>query len=164
LEQSTQAYLAGLFDGEGSITLHFTKHSTNSYSPQVQFVIMNIDQELLETVKKDFGFGKVYSIMPRDINRKVIHSYRITSFKDTLTAIDLILPFSRLKKKELTVAKNAIEYMIAEKTCLTMPWKPTNLKRFSEYIKEIRTLRISNRPSKLLLTVENNLRRPKEFQ
>lgn len=90
------AYIAGFFDGEGCIV--GIKRKT-----QCQRVRINIGQrkpEILFWIMKLLNMGHVYNLSSSRNN-----SWRVSNKDDIERFIDLILPYSRIKKEELIVGR-----------------------------------------------------------
>ena len=88
------AYTAGLFDGEGSITLVRQK-SNRSPSPQV--AIASTDFEVLGWLQKRFG-GSIVTKQPYKINHSVSYDWRLTD-RRALNFLKLIRPYLVIERK-----------------------------------------------------------------
>lgn len=103
-----QAYLAGLFDGEGSASVVHTQYEKRGrkrlyQSHKVQFIVSNEDKRVLKEVRLLFGNGRIY---PED------GSFRISKPRDIIEAIHLIKPYIRVKHTDLANLRSACEFVL----------------------------------------------------
>lgn len=89
----TKEYIAGFFDGEGSI------HSKKN---KVRIYISQTNEDVLNQIKIFMGFGKVYHIKKRKEHFKEAWVYCTTSSKDSYTFLEMTKEFL-IVKKERTV-------------------------------------------------------------
>lgn len=88
------AYAAGLFDGEGSITL--TRHRDNrTHSPQVS--IASSDYEVVHWFQERFG-GSIVTKQPRKSNHLVSYDWRLTD-RRALKFLEFIRPYLVIERK-----------------------------------------------------------------
>ena len=88
------AYAAGLFDGEGSISL--VRHRDNrTHSPQVS--VASTDYEVVIWFQKRFG-GSVVTKQPRMSNHSVSYDWRLTD-RRALAFLELIRPYLVIERK-----------------------------------------------------------------
>ena|ERR1041385_2850870 len=88
------AYAAGLFDGEGSISL--VRQKTNrSHSPQVS--VASNDREVLDWFQKRFG-GSIVTKQPRQATHSVSYDWRLID-RRALTFLQLIRPYLVIERK-----------------------------------------------------------------
>lgn len=118
LSNLDRAYLAGLFDGEGCISpswcsrqnfLKKEQRTKVSHYPRLQFVISSKNYLLLDLVKTIIGFGHVY----KGSNG---WDYRVSAQKEVLNVVKTLIPYVRLKKDLLHVAKDALSYQLQRKS------------------------------------------------
>jgi hypothetical protein len=88
------AYTAGLFDGEGSISLVRQKNN-RSHSPQV--AVASTDYEVLDWLQKRFG-GSIVTKQPYKINHSVSYDWRLTD-RRALNFLQLIRPYLVIERK-----------------------------------------------------------------
>ena len=102
------AYLAGFFDGEGSIVIR--KRGKDNYYPQIQLSLSNTDELSIKFLHESLG-GRVLSIKPSNPKYKTQYSWRLTRNADSKTALELMLPWLIIKKERaeaaLTILRNA---------------------------------------------------------
>ena len=88
------AYAAGLFDGEGSISLVRQKNN-RSHSPQVS--VASNDHEVLAWFQNHFG-GSIVTKQPRKSTHSVSYDWRLTD-RRALTFLKLIRPYLVIERK-----------------------------------------------------------------
>jgi hypothetical protein len=88
------AYAAGLFDGEGSISL-VRHHDNRTHSPQVS--IASTDYEVVNWFQKRFG-GSIVTKQPRMSNHSVSYDWRLTD-RRALTCLELVRPYLVIERK-----------------------------------------------------------------
>jgi hypothetical protein len=96
------AYIAGLVDGEGSIS-YTRKH------PKV--MIYNTSKELMEWVRKTLGFGTVcLNVRKKRYDEwKLCYMYEATNFHDVYALLSRVLPYLKLKKEKAMDTLKLIE-------------------------------------------------------
>jgi len=88
------AYAAGLFDGEGSISL-VRQNNNRSHSRQV--AVASNDYEVLAWFQNRFG-GSIVTKQPRKSTHSVSYDWRLTD-RRALTFLQLIRPYLLIKRK-----------------------------------------------------------------
>ncbi len=88
------AYAAGLFDGEGSITLTRTKRNRFP-SPQVS--VASCDREVLEWLRTTFG-GSISTKQPRQPTHSISYDWRLTD-RRALVFLKSIRPHLHIQRK-----------------------------------------------------------------
>jgi hypothetical protein len=88
------AYAAGLFDGEGSISL-VRQNNNRSHSPQV--AVASNDYEVLEWLQNRFG-GSIVTKQPRKSTHSVSYDWRLTD-RRALLFLQLIRPYLVIERK-----------------------------------------------------------------
>jgi hypothetical protein len=94
VEENELAYAAGLFDGEGSISLVRSKH-TRTHSPQVS--IASNDHEVLDWCRERFG-GSIVTKQPRLPTHSISYDWRLTD-RRALAFLELIRPYMIMERK-----------------------------------------------------------------
>ncbi|MEM2338415.1 MAG: helix-turn-helix domain-containing protein [Candidatus Bathyarchaeia archaeon] len=99
----TLSYVAGLFDGEGSI---YIKHRRDSLQNRVY--IINTDRNIVKWLKETFKGGKIVSWKDPhpSPNRKQVFYWHLQRRLDVLSFLKALLPYLKIKKE---TAKKAIE-------------------------------------------------------
>jgi hypothetical protein len=88
------AYAAGLFDGEGSISLVRQKNN-RSHSPQV--AVASTDLEVLHWLQDRYG-GSIVTKQPRKSSHSVSYDWRLTD-RRALAFLELIRPYLVIERK-----------------------------------------------------------------
>jgi len=115
------AYYAGIFDGEGHITIGASKRSNATINYWLQIGIVNTYLPLLEDIQRDFGVGhlsRLYGPM-KMANRLPAMCWRCTS-NQAMHVLEAMLPFLRLKQE---VARIAIEFQRQSYVNRDQEWK-----------------------------------------
>lgn len=122
------AYLAGFFDGEGSISFGFgasTKKETTYWHPHIQLTICNTDRECIELLQKKYAIGNVYTTPnnhPRaGKNPEEWHdltTWRINSKEEIEKFLQLIESYTLLKKKYVVLCRKALQILSMEPSTL----------------------------------------------
>lgn len=106
MKETTKAYLAGLTDGEGCITIcesaridhHGIKTSYPSLGPR--FCIVNANKKLIESVLQDWTLGSIRKATYKNPQYKPTYVWETRKLKEILKIIECILPYLKLKKKQ----------------------------------------------------------------
>jgi hypothetical protein len=118
LKDTDRAYLAGMFDGEGCANATFKSKKVLSkkkqkeiryFWPTVQFVIAGAHTHL-QSIREIVGLGGVYEAT---VGKG--WALRTTQPKKVLIMIDAILPYVKLKKKQLLILKEAALFISQHK-------------------------------------------------
>ena len=88
------AYAAGLFDGEGSVTL--VRHRENR-TPSPQVSVASTDYEVVFWFQKRFG-GSIVTKQPRKSNHSVSYDWRLTD-RRALAFLKIIRPYLVIERK-----------------------------------------------------------------
>lgn len=88
------AYAAGLFDGEGSVSL-VRQRNNRSHSPQV--AVASVDYEVVLWFRKHFG-GSIVTKQPRKSSHSVSYDWRLTD-RRALDFLKLIRPYLVIERK-----------------------------------------------------------------
>jgi hypothetical protein len=132
-------YLAGLFDGEGCVTVSIVKRKSDSRGGKAGSKIMNLslriannDPRVLLWLEKNFG-GKVRQHSPARVSW-----VWIVQGKKSVEAAKQLLKYSRMKKDQLEnyIALQALQNRAGQKVT-AQDWKQreelVNVIRLSEY-------------------------------
>ncbi len=106
MDQIEIAYAAGLFDGEGSVSL-VCHRSNRSHSPQV--AVASNDREVLAWLQKRWG-GSIVTKQPRKVTHSVSYDWRLTD-RRALAFLRLIRPFLVIKRKVRRIDLLLSEYI-----------------------------------------------------
>ena len=101
LSPSEAAYVAGLIDGDGTITLtrHNNKRSAKKEYRQLEVKISNIDLKLLKKIKNSVGAGQITLKRPRYKNHSMCYTYRLSS-RQGLNLLIQIVPYLKTYKQK----------------------------------------------------------------
>ncbi|MFH1726221.1 MAG: LAGLIDADG family homing endonuclease [Elusimicrobiota bacterium] len=96
MAETDKAYLAGLIDGEGTITL--TRHHRNQF-PQPRVSISNNSLELLEWVRERLGCGNIIRRSPRKEHHGKSYVWQVQLAGSALKVLREIRPYLVLKRR-----------------------------------------------------------------
>jgi hypothetical protein len=106
------AYIAGFFDADGCITVSSSKSESLKYERNFRatFLIVNTDEKIIYWIRDTVGAGSCYIV--RKYNKKhpnwrPVHRYQISG-PGCRELIDKLIPFVRIKKDRLELAKNMV--------------------------------------------------------
>ena len=94
-KQLLYAYMAGIVDGEGSISV---KSESKSRPYIIYLNVTNCNYDMIYLFEKEFG-GKVRSRKPKNKNWKLCYEW-ILSKKQAATTLKLLLPYIRIKRRQ----------------------------------------------------------------
>ena len=103
-------YVAGLFDGEGSVIL--ARHSPVTHSMSLVVQIVNQCREVLEEVKETYG-GAIYG-NSKGVNKPVYAWKAYTTGAESF--LKSVLPFVRIKRRQVEIGLE-FRQVVAHKTC-----------------------------------------------
>lgn len=137
--ETTLAYVAGLFDGEGSIVIGCGKNKKGRVAPSywLQVGITNTDRELIDWLHQTFG-GHISdnSHSPSRRNQRACWAWRIMS-THALIFLRSIDPFLRVKKAQ---AELAIKFQVHMSERRYSPLPDSILQERESYRQELRNL------------------------
>ena len=108
------AYFAGLYEGEGSISVNNKVRGT---SVQLQLVIDSTDREVLEALRVRIGLGRVYGPYqhkpnPQRMARKPMYRFVINRKGELVEAIEMMWPWLGSRRRaQLTRAVEQHPYL-----------------------------------------------------
>lgn len=98
MRDQTKAYLAGVMDAEGCVTIGKSKDPRGLiYSARI--TISNKNNDLMKYLVHHFG-GYVTKTKPKKASHNICYSWHLSSAKHTLTFLSLITPLLRGKKAQ----------------------------------------------------------------
>ena len=110
-------YIAGLIDGEGTISFSFQsgarklKSLTITSSTMRPYIeIGNTNSECLEFVKNRLGFGKIRMKLPRKSDWSASWTYGVHDLRQVATLLSLVMQYLIIKKR---VADLVYEYCLS---------------------------------------------------
>lgn len=117
-----RAYVAGIFDGEGSIgiVVHKKSYGARRY-PRPHVTIVNTNKQLLDFIHNTFGGQKVASRPPTDGVVKgnlPLYTWTIGSHIDVAAFLEMILPYLIVKREKAEeVLKFCVVKLTMKKSC-----------------------------------------------
>ena len=99
LEQTDAAYIAGIIDGEGTVTLSRRHLSENRH---LVISISNTDRPLLEYVMNSVGVGKITGKKTYQSHHTASYTYSISN-RQALALLKQILPYLKTYKAKRSV-------------------------------------------------------------
>lgn len=110
LDKVQRAYMAGIIDGEGSLSIHKQPSNTcrAGYRFRVSVCMTNTDYKLVMRMKNWFG-GTVYLQKQRHENRKPIWRWNLNSVHQCLYFLKQIEPYLFVKKKQARLCLDFLE-------------------------------------------------------
>lgn len=104
LSETDKAYIAGIVDGEGCITVCARSPKSTSRETSIQYVltvsIQMCDDDLIRWIHSAIGgIGSVYRYKHHQPNHKDATSLRL-GVRDGVILLRLILPYLRLKRRQ----------------------------------------------------------------
>ena len=114
MDKETLAYVAGLFDGEGSIVIGVSKPSDKNQlkrpSHWLQVGITNTNRELIDWLHDTFGWHiSDNSHSPSRRKQRPCWAWRVMS-NEGAAFLETIYPYSRIKKEQMKLAIAFQEY------------------------------------------------------
>ena len=104
MKRTDLAYLAGILDGEGSISIH--KHKDKSshlgYCYQLVINVANTNEWLINWIHLSFG-GWIYKKRMISRHYKQVYLWSASSLQ-AKTLLELVLPYLRIKKPQAEIA------------------------------------------------------------
>ena len=97
IQKEDLIYIAGLFDGEGSVTLCVKKDKHRIKNVFLEAQIANTNREVLEWIKNLFKLGSIYK---GNKVRKQTYHYFVAQWR-AFVFLKTILPFLKIKRKSV---------------------------------------------------------------
>ena len=101
IEETDKAYVAGLFDGEGCITLCRRNRPKGNWNDlrSIALYLTNTDKAVVEFCQNLFGLGKVYKRkIPVGRGWKTPYQWSVGSALDVETVLELLIPYLKIKQ------------------------------------------------------------------
>lgn len=92
------SYIAGFFDGEGSIKINFIK---KAIAYQVLVRIYSTEKKILEKIREFVGYGHIYTKTSKNENCRIVYEFSISKKAECLSFLKNIFNFSILKKQQI---------------------------------------------------------------
>ena len=103
MEKEKIIYLAGLFDGEGSVSRYQEKRKSRKGKNWVIRCEINMtDKPVVKWIHNTLDFGSFHKKppSPKQLGRKMQYRW-CCSYRDALKFANLLLPYARVKRKKL---------------------------------------------------------------
>ena len=91
------AYLAGVIDGEGTITL--TKNSKSDMFRRIEVSVSNTDKGLIDWLQTEFG-GSIRTRALQKSRYKIAYEWRIKGANQALDLLKRVTPYLRVRSKK----------------------------------------------------------------
>jgi intein/homing endonuclease len=101
--EAERAYIAGLFDGEGTIGIYKTRHN-----PRLRIRIGMVDKVTLEWVRQRMG-GTIKLVRKEEGKRRAVWFWGLYADAEMKDFIDAIVQFSITKQNELVLCRQFLE-------------------------------------------------------
>lgn len=113
-ETEKLAYLAGIIDGEGTITINSSmqhKRKTIQYKPRV--VVSNTEKSLLNWLQEEFGGSVTFYTSPKKATHRERYLWRVISLQHIKELLSGCLPFLIIKKEKAILLLQYIEIRLS---------------------------------------------------
>jgi len=97
----TNSYAAGLFDGDGTVTMSKRSKASKARGYQITAAIYNTEETLMKMLVKEFG-GFIYRPPRKNVFNWIIGSKQVRLF------LERIIPFLIIKKQRVELALQAV--------------------------------------------------------
>ena len=114
LSDVEKAYLAGIFDGEGCISVYQAKHRTKQsdkiyYSEQLSVLIGNTDVRLIEWLHAKIPEGTIETKRPGKLSRKVGYIWKLSTIPGAFFCYE-IFPSLIIKRDEAELVGSTLRF------------------------------------------------------
>ncbi len=99
--ETLYAYIAGLIDGEGCISIRRCKQGKFIYYKPMIEVGMT-DRQPIELLEKTFGNSAWYEVIPTGKRKLICHKWRVTG-SNCVPVLNPILPYLIVKRKQALI-------------------------------------------------------------
>jgi hypothetical protein len=154
MDEITKGYIAGFFDGEGSVTLGFAskkrvtkkKGIIRDYSPSIQVVFSNSNLDILLYLQKSLGKGCICNEIRKGFcSHWAPHrTLRIFKLVDIIEVSEILLTKCILKREQLLICKDAAKGLLNRKV-EHHKWSPESIVFFNEQIAKMSVIKDSSR-------------------
>ena len=114
--EAKRAYLAGFIDGDGCIMATIERHSEKKFGfrVRVEIKITQKENDLLDDLCKEFKIGSVSRNRRLDSDY-MTHDWIIRDRQHVIEILEYIQPYSRLKKKQISIALKILKRPVLTK-------------------------------------------------
>lgn len=110
------AYIAGLWDGEGSFSINQYKQKNNRINTRICISVANTDRNIIKTIVDFFTANHIkfyiYMLDRRKSGRKIQYQIEITSYHSKLIFIGLVEKYLTKNKEYSRLLKRICEYKL----------------------------------------------------
>ena len=98
------AYLAGIIDGEGCISVTISHRHSGYGKFRIQVSISNTNLKLIEKCKQIVGFGSIGKRTGSHIGKRTVYKLELSKYKKLYELLPKLIPFliDKKRKAELT--------------------------------------------------------------
>lgn len=100
LTKTEKAYLAGIIDGEGTVTL--TCSNRGQYA-QPQVSIANNNLKLIRWIRQRVGFGSIITKKPKKPNHSIAYAWQVNRAGQCKNILKIVYPFLILKRNQAKI-------------------------------------------------------------
>jgi len=129
LEEWQRGYIAGIIEGDGSISIAYDKGgegATPHYRPSVY--VVNTDPRILQHIGDILRIPKRLRLpQPRHLGNKPLSTYTIQSLVDVKFLVEQILPYLSGKKDRAELMLKFVTYKLAKKSSIGITPEETGM-------------------------------------
>ncbi len=98
----SKEYLAGFFDGEGHVSITWTKKGDWKSSPKLAVKMTNTYLPLMEEIQKEYG-GNMYK--GKNVKEHYLQVYTLSlTVEESKRFLNDVMPFLKIKKRQAEIA------------------------------------------------------------
>lgn len=145
LLETEKAYLAGIFDGEGSIGIYPSKPGDNYVYHRVYFVITNTDFTLAQWIKDRIPIGnfKIREIRKDNDRKRPCWEWQLCGWPRVKIILDLIQPYVVIKAKQVNLVLSLLDDERKEKGHRGEKLSPHFIERRERVAQELKAMKIA---------------------
>jgi hypothetical protein len=153
LEETVKAYIAGLFDGEGTVRIAYQRRKHRRGG--IHIGIANTNLEALEWTHAKLGIGRIETGKRKSEHWRTCYYYTITDMGEAYGFLESIKPYVIIKKKHASLALEWLEIQMKKtyskeivhdsKTGRIIGVRPLRTKRETEIEEELKRLNAKGR-------------------
>lgn len=136
LTEAERAYLAGLFDGEGTIGYYDFRQRHES-----TVMITSADPRIMSWIIEKIGYGNVHTVKKAYDRRKhIVHHWRICGRPRVLDFLEAITPYLIIKRDQAELLLNLWQIEKPKKNAITADVKA----RRDQVVEQLKLLKTSH--------------------
>lgn len=101
-KQNLYAWMAGFFDGEGSLSIRLRFDRKNNIHFTRRICITNTSRKMVDIFYDEFG-GFIREVKPKKPNRKIVYVWILNGGNDGDIFVSALMPFINLKKRHFEI-------------------------------------------------------------